>query len=300
MISIVITTYNGEKYIVDQLESILNQKLKDFEIIVVDDVSTDNTVELITKYFSSNNFTNYQLIKNDKNIGATCSFEKGVINSNGDYISFCDQDDVWMSKKLESLKIKIEKGSYDLVYSQSLILKEETKTTKLYPRQNYSSDFYIRLQHNNARGATMLVRREFLMKLIPFSRYDLYDKWIYFNGLIFWKVGFSKKPLDYYRTHSSNVVGTQFHYRKKEAIITRFNSKVLFYNDLKSCLLNNDFLNDEYVKVLEKIIRFNLLVINNLEQKKFINAIKCFWELVLFEDYNLKEKFIYLYYLVIK
>jgi len=266
----------------------------------VDDASTDNTVELITKYFSSNNFINYHLIKNDKNLGATCSFERGVLNSNGKYISFCDQDDIWMSKKLELLNIKIENGLYDLVYSKSLILKAEIRTKKLYPRQNFSSDFYIRLQYNNARGATMLVRRTFLMKLIPFSKFDLYDKWIYFNAMIFGKVRFINEPLDYYRTHSSNVVGTHFNYRRRKDLIVGFNSKILFYNDLKSCLLNNGFLNRNFSEVLERIMFFYSIIINNLEQRNLPNAIKCFWKSVLFKDYNLKEKFIYFYYLVIK
>lgn len=300
MISIVLTTYNGSNFIIEQLKSILNQTLKDFEIIVVDDASTDNTVGLIKNYFYTNNFTNYKLIQNEKNLGATQSFEQGVLNCKGDCISFCDQDDVWMNNKLELLNAEIENGPCDIVYSQSLILKKGIKTKKLYPKQNSSSDFYIRLQHNNARGATMLVNKKFLMKLIPFSRYDLYDKWVYFNSLIFGKIGFVKKPLDYYRAHSSNVVGTRFHYRKKKDIISRLNSKILFYNDLKSCLLKNSFLTNNYDEMLGKITLFHSLIVRNLERRKFIDAIKCYREMVLLKDYNLKEKFIYLYYLTIK
>ncbi len=300
MISIILATYNGAKYIISQLESIFNQTLKDFEIIVVDDASTDNTINLIKDYFSSNNFTNYQLIKNDINLGATSSFEKGVFNSNGECISFCDQDDIWMHNKLELLKTNIERDNYDIVYSQSLLLNNNSKTKKLYPQQNLSSDLYIRLQYNNARGATILVKKEFLMKLIPFSRYDLYDKWIYFNSLIFGRVGFVKEPLDYYRTHSSNVVGTQFHFRNKEELITRFNSKVMFFEDLKSFLGKNDLLNDKYAGLIEKVIKFYSLVAENLKHRGYINSIKCFWEFVLFKDFRLKEKFIYLYYLMLR
>ena len=87
MISVAMTTFNGEKYIEKQIESILNQSLSVDEIIICDDGSTDNTIELMKKY-------NVQIIQNKKNLGYKLNFKKAMEKCKGDYIFLCDQDAV--------------------------------------------------------------------------------------------------------------------------------------------------------------------------------------------------------------
>ena len=130
MISVVMATYNGEKYISKQLWSILNQTFSDFEIVIVDDCSSDRTVDLINSVFENAAFQNYQIIINEKNLGHNKSFEKAIGYCTGDYIAISDQDDIWMENKLEKLMERISNKEIDLVFSQSLILKGERPTRK--------------------------------------------------------------------------------------------------------------------------------------------------------------------------
>lgn len=98
--------YNAEKTIDKSIESILKQTDQDFEIIVVDDASLDNTRNIVNKYIDSR----IKLIVNERNLGVAESRNRAIVNANGKYIAFLDSDDVWDSKKLETQRKLFEKG----------------------------------------------------------------------------------------------------------------------------------------------------------------------------------------------
>jgi glycosyltransferase involved in cell wall biosynthesis len=99
-ISIALCTYNGEKYLYEQLESIIGQTVLPDEIVICDDDSTDNTVSIIKK-FSSSTVIPIRLYNNEERLGVTRNFKKAISLCNGNYIALCDQDDVWLKNKLE-------------------------------------------------------------------------------------------------------------------------------------------------------------------------------------------------------
>lgn len=96
MISVAMTTFNGEKYIEKQIESIIHQSLPVDEIIVCDDGSTDHTVELLKKY-------DVTLVQNFQNLGYKLNFKQAMEKCNGDYIFLCDQDDIWEKDKVKDM-----------------------------------------------------------------------------------------------------------------------------------------------------------------------------------------------------
>ena len=98
MISIALPTYNGEKYIREQLDSIYNQTLVPDEVVVVDDCSTDNTVNILEEYSQRYGL---KYFVNDSNIGYNKNFEKAIRLCAGDYIALSDQDDVWFPTKIQ-------------------------------------------------------------------------------------------------------------------------------------------------------------------------------------------------------
>lgn len=105
MIDILLSTYNGEKYVEELLESLNNQTYKDFNVIVRDDGSTDRTLDIIKKYRDTNSLPIHILNDSLGNLGSTLSFETLMRNSKADYFMFCDQDDYWCEQKIEiSLK----------------------------------------------------------------------------------------------------------------------------------------------------------------------------------------------------
>lgn len=100
-VSVVIATYNGEKYIVKQLESIRNQTRKPDEVIIVDDRSNDNTFEIVKEYIELYALWNWQVYLNNCNLGYKGNFQKGIELATGKYIFLCDQDDEWERNKIE-------------------------------------------------------------------------------------------------------------------------------------------------------------------------------------------------------
>src|SRR5215208_2051891 len=99
-VSVVMATYNGSKYIDDQIKSLCNQTLAPIEIIVSDDNSTDNTLEIVRNLKNNSNI-DFKIIKNSTRLGFRDNFIRASLEACGDFIAFCDQDDFWRADKIE-------------------------------------------------------------------------------------------------------------------------------------------------------------------------------------------------------
>jgi len=197
-------TYNGEKYISEQLESILSQLDKDDEVIISDDDSSDDTVNIINKLADKR----IKIFKNDLDSGYTRNFENAISKATGDYIFLSDQDDVWMDNKVELMLSKLQTN--DLVISDALISDGFLKPTlgshfKIY---KVKSGFLHNWLQTRYIGACMAFRKEILLKILPFpSKQSLcaHDYWIANVGEFYYKVGLIHQPLIKYRRHHSNA-----------------------------------------------------------------------------------------------
>src|SRR4051812_29514296 len=117
LVSIIVCTYNGEQFLEEQLQSVVNQTYPNIEITISDDKSTDQTAAILKKYEEKNNI---QVRYNEMNIGFLKNFELAVGMASGNYIAFCDQDDIWLPNKIERLLGAI--SDHSLVYSNSLLI----------------------------------------------------------------------------------------------------------------------------------------------------------------------------------
>ena len=130
MISVAVTTYNGEKYIEEQLQSICEQTLSVDEIIIVDDCSTDNTVDIVENFILRNEEKRIHLLVNKKNLGYTKNFYKAISMTHGDYIFLSDQDDIWKTNKVERMIDVMRTTDSDILCSAFDIIDEKGVITK--------------------------------------------------------------------------------------------------------------------------------------------------------------------------
>ncbi|KKT72433.1 MAG: glycosyltransferase [Candidatus Moranbacteria bacterium GW2011_GWF1_44_4] len=112
LISIVLPYYNRKEFIIDQLNSILVQTYENWELIIVDDCSTDGSEEIIQKFIGENKNRRITYKKNERNLGLMKNFEKGLNYTSGEYIAVCDSDDVWFPDKLEKELERLKKGNF--------------------------------------------------------------------------------------------------------------------------------------------------------------------------------------------
>lgn len=113
LISIIMPSYNTGKYIKDSIDSIIAQTYKNWELIIIDDCSTDNSNEIIESYSEPR----IRLLKNKTNLGAALSRNSGLREAKGKYIAFIDSDDIWVSEKLEKQVDFIKKNDYAFIFS---------------------------------------------------------------------------------------------------------------------------------------------------------------------------------------
>jgi len=302
MISVVLALYNGERYIAEQLLSILNQTISNIEIIIVNDKSEDNSLKIVKDVFSQEQFTNFQIIENERNLGVNKSFEIGVKASSGEYIAFSDQDDVWLPNKLEILSEVLQKNSHlDLVFAPSLILKGDKHKGKLYPpKREFKKDFF-KFFINQMRGASSLVRKTFLLDVMPFPSEDIYDKWIYFISVYLENNKYIDQPLDFYRVHDANIVGTALKYRPKKDVIRSLESKILFYKTFQNNIIQNkNYKQSSTLNAIEEILIFLNSLLACLNSRSYRRCMKFLTEFILNSEFSLKEKLIYSYYFIIK
>ena len=114
LVSIIMPSYNTAKYITNSIESVLNQTYKNWELIIIDDCSTDNTDEIIKNYNSEDRI---KYIKNEKNSGAAVSRNRGLREAKGKWIAFLDSDDLWCPTKLEKQILFMKENNYYFSYT---------------------------------------------------------------------------------------------------------------------------------------------------------------------------------------
>jgi glycosyltransferase involved in cell wall biosynthesis len=199
------------------VESILSQSFADFELIVVDDASRDHSVRILRDLAVRD--PRIRLFVHDKNLGVSRSRNEGLRAARGDYIAFCDADDVWKSEKLKcQLELLFRDLSSDLAYCDSAIIDETgTPTGQLFsgqfpPPQNPSGDLFEALTITNfINTQTVLVRRAALGDTMSFDE-DIRcgeDWWLWIRLSRKHRFLYERQPLAEYRVHPQCTVFTQ-------------------------------------------------------------------------------------------
>jgi len=206
LISIALCTYNGEKYIKKQLESLVSQSYENIEIVILDDLSTDQTYSILKEF--SEEYSFIKLLRNESNLGFTKNFEKAISLCNGAYIALSDQDDIWDTDKLSILYNQL--GDYDLIYHDSIFIDEDDnpilgkKMSDHYNTYDGNSNLPF-LISNCAAGHAMLFRKELTQKFLPFKNGHYHDWWIIFVASTVGKIKSIPNVLVKYRQHSLSI-----------------------------------------------------------------------------------------------
>lgn len=209
LVSIILPTYNGERFLKQQLDSIFSQTCQDFEVIVADDGSADSTVNILQTYAGRKNFHYYV---NPGNMGFIQNFCRAMKRAKGQYLAPCDQDDVWLPGKVETLLA--EAGDHMLVYSNSELVDEDEKPLGKDLRQSLRINFISGNNHrafyysNCVAAHTMLFRRELLNYIDSLPESVYHDHWLAFIASRLGTIHAVDKKLVLYRRHVSSVTTT--------------------------------------------------------------------------------------------
>lgn len=210
-ISVIMASYNGEKYIKEQILSILNQNYRIKELIIGDDGSKDKTIQIIEELILK--YSNIKLIKNKKNMGVSKNFMNLLKIATGDIIFFSDQDDIWYENKISKMIEKIvDKEQKILIYSNNDVVDKNLNIlTKNMQFEFRKSNILENLLFYNGgiQGCSMAITKSLKAEIIK------YKKYIYMHDLIITlfaslyadEIIYIKEALFSYRQHDSNIIG---------------------------------------------------------------------------------------------
>lgn len=224
-------TYNGEKYIREQIDSILLQINNNDELIITDDASTDSTVKIIKEYKDSR----IKLFINEERLGYTKNFEKAIKQSIGEYIILSDQDDVWLKNRVSVTMNYLEEKKYDFFHGDAIITDNQLKQIK----ESHNSDLKVKngFLYNFIKcrflGCSMAFNAKLKKRLFPFPD-NVYvcphDYWIALIAEMYYKCAVVNIPLIYYRRHSGTTSGGG--YGKKLPFMKRIYGRIYVFNNL--------------------------------------------------------------------
>ncbi len=205
---IMMSTYNGETYLAEQIESILNQTEKDFILKIHDDGSTDGTLEIIKAYAQKDKRI---CIDNSGHKGyPKCFFDLMKDAGEAKYYAFSDQDDVWLPEKIERAISFIDSEKCPALYGAHKKIVDSHLDEIGQDSTQQPGLLYAFLCHNELAGCTMVYNRklqDILVQYIPIRKDFYHDSWIYKVALVCGKVLIDKKATILYRQHNNNTVG---------------------------------------------------------------------------------------------
>lgn len=203
LVSIAVCTYNGQRFLVEQLDSLIGQSHSNTEIIVVDDCSKDNTLAILRQY--EERHANFKVYQNDQNLGYIKNFEKAISLCNGDYIALCDQDDIWDLNKIELQLATI--GDSALTYHDSEFVDDRGHSLgkkKSDLLNMYEGDSNVPfLFFNCISGHACLFNRKLVPYCLPFPTEIFHDRWLAFTSINNGGIIYLNKTLVKYRQHEN-------------------------------------------------------------------------------------------------
>lgn len=231
MVDILMATYNGADYIKQQIDSILRQTCQEFYLIIRDDGSSDNTIDILETYASHYPDKIYLLKDQKGNLGVRRNFQQmlqySLYTTKGQYIMLCDQDDIWLPEKIEKTMQKIKqiekkadqkdigkKPVPSLVFTDLMLIDEEgqiiSNSMWEYAGVNPKATALNKLIHNNViTGCTVMINRKLaeLTSSIP-AGCDMHDYWIALVASSFGRIDYINESLIQYRQHTKNQIGS--------------------------------------------------------------------------------------------
>ena len=260
-ILVLLSTYNGEKYIEEQINSILTQKNVLVHCLIRDDGSSDGTLEIIKNICK--NKKNVEIIEG-KNYGVVDSFNKlllEAVNRPFDFFAFSDQDDVWETEKLSKALRHLKVSDKPMVYCSNLkVVDAELKFIKNMRNENCQFSKKTELVQNIATGCTMVFNRssaQYYIKGVD-KKIEMHDYWLGLIGMFLGELYYDNASFILYRQHSTNVIGAK---RKNIGVAI---SNILTQKESKRILMLKDFIktydlmldrNDR--ELLEKVINID-------------------------------------------
>ena len=228
-ISVALCTYNGERFIAQQIESILAQSMPVDEIVLGDDASSDNTVQIVEERVAGTNI-DLMVRRHNPGLGVRSNFADAISATTGDVIILCDQDDVWHQDKVEKLVETLD--DKELVHSDARLVDAEgnPKGSALLEELNVSAwekrnlvdgdALAVLLKRNLVTGATAAVKGEFARSIMPVPDGWIHDEWLGFIAAFDCQLVLLPEALTDYRQHENNQIGA-----KKEPLFVQINRK---------------------------------------------------------------------------
>lgn len=247
-IAVAMTTYNGEKYVEEQLNSFLNQSILPNHIVICDDKSNDNTLKILNDFKEKAPFK-VDIYLNEKNLGYTKNFEKAISLCNADIIFLSDQDDCFFEKKFEeNCTIFLNNKSVFFTINDAIItdaLLNPTSFTKL--NQNRTLGYS---DNNFKTGCCSAFRKEIVNIILPIPDVIAHDIWINRFGDLFNNRFLIEKPLQYYRRHDKNSSQDITSSKKKLGFFAKF-----FFYGIKNnnqSLEKNILIQEHFIKRIQE------------------------------------------------
>ena len=249
---ILLASYNGEKYISEQLDSIINQTDKNWELIIRDDGSKDETVTILNKYEKKDE--RIKILRDDKgNLGFLKNFEELLFNAKEEFVLFSDQDDFWLKNKLEKFVEKIRDLDEKvlskplLIHCNSLvcddkleIIKEEFIDSKIAKKTNSNIYFFEYI----VQGSTSMVNKKMIKESLPFLKnVTLHDRYFHLLSQFLGTRIFIDESLVKYRQHERNAIGAS------KSILKKIMNKKYFYVEDRKLI---EEIKETYNKCLRK------------------------------------------------
>ena len=294
-IDILLATYNGEKFVKEQIESILNQTYENFNLIISDDASTDNTLNILEEYEKKD--TRIKVFKKEKNKGLIDNFEFLLKNVTSDYFMFSDQDDIWKKDKIEKRINKLKEESLGLVYTDLEIVDE--KLNVIYPsywkyKQIYKkiikyNNFEALYLNNFVTGCTILAKSKYIKDILPLprnSKFVLHDYWTALIISAKDKISYVEEPTIQYRQHKNNRVGSS---RKSDQLENFEDLRNLFIKvKIEHFEVFKENIEKIKTKEISKYTNEALKYFENLKKVKYINLKNwnLFFRLYKYEEFS--------------
>jgi len=221
-VQVLMATYNGAKYIDEQLDSIINQSYDNWELLIRDDGSTDKTLKILADYVEKYPAKIKLLDNHGNRMGACGNFAELINNSNADYVMFSDQDDVWLPNKVEITlnvmkSIELGKGVENpiLIHTDLCVVDEKLNVinSSMWKLQNLNphiKNINRLIVQNNITGCTMMINRALanMAKDMPKDAI-MYDWWIALIAASLGEIEFMREGTILYRQHSKNKIGAR-------------------------------------------------------------------------------------------